>query len=233
MGNNAEEKIVGPFEWTPIVNTWGHDCMLMIVLADGDPSNVDNFTLGEFIQDWRLVPNDNNIGQRNVVLAPGGGGTEGLIQGLHGYSFWVGNPNLKTSTMELRVQLPKLLASSGWHLTFKGIPNNRFELQSGKQREIVIDLRPGKGFDKNQVERAADRDIQISVYADGALIGGMAYRLDPEIRQPYNTIRKPECTEKAQELLECLNISGQQVKKVHVQKVTVDIQLCDDDCNCC
>lgn len=29
--NNTEEKIVGPFEWTPVTNAWGHDCMLMIV----------------------------------------------------------------------------------------------------------------------------------------------------------------------------------------------------------
>lgn len=76
LGN--EEKIVGPFEWTPVVNAWGHDCMLMIASADGDPSNIDNFTIGEVIQDWRLIPNDNNIGQRNVVLVPGGGGSESL-----------------------------------------------------------------------------------------------------------------------------------------------------------
>ena len=45
--NNTEEKIVGPFEWTPVTNAWGHDCMLMIVSATGDPSNVDVFTAGE------------------------------------------------------------------------------------------------------------------------------------------------------------------------------------------
>ena len=37
-GNNSEEKIVGPFEWTPNINANGHDCMLMVVSADGDPS---------------------------------------------------------------------------------------------------------------------------------------------------------------------------------------------------
>ena len=42
--------------------------MMMIVSATGDPSNVDNFTAGESIPDWRLVPNDNNIAQRNVAL---------------------------------------------------------------------------------------------------------------------------------------------------------------------
>src|SRR6185295_4821498 len=71
--NNTQEKIVGPFTWTPVTNAWGHDCMLMIVAATGDPSNVDNFTAGEFVEDWRLVPNDNNVAQRNVVFAAGGG----------------------------------------------------------------------------------------------------------------------------------------------------------------
>ena len=68
--NNAEEKTIGPFEWTPVENAEGHDSMLMIVSAFGDPSNVDNFTAGEEIEDWRLVPNDNNVALRNVKLEP-------------------------------------------------------------------------------------------------------------------------------------------------------------------
>ena len=68
--NNTEEKIIGPFEWTPVENGVGEDSMLMIVSAFGDPSNVDNFITGEQIEDWRLVPNDNNVGLRNVKLEP-------------------------------------------------------------------------------------------------------------------------------------------------------------------
>jgi len=64
-GNNAE-KIVGPFEWTPSINSNGYDSMLMIVSSDGDLSNADYFTSSKNIEDWRLVPNDNNIGQKNV-----------------------------------------------------------------------------------------------------------------------------------------------------------------------
>lgn len=179
--NNTQEKIVGPFEWTPVINGYGHDCMLMIVSADGDPSNVDNFTLGEFIPDWRLVPNDNNIGQRNVNPIPGGLGAEGLMKELHGHSFWVGNTNLKTSIIELRVRLPEFLVSNDWYLSFKDIPDNRFELQSGKQREIVIELHPGIDFSKQQVEESENRDILITVHANDMQIGGMTYRIDPEI----------------------------------------------------
>jgi hypothetical protein len=65
-GNNAEEKIVGPFEWTPVLNAAGGDAMLLIVTALEDPSNADNFAANESIEDWRLVPNDNGIAQRNV-----------------------------------------------------------------------------------------------------------------------------------------------------------------------
>ena len=66
--NNTEEKIVGPFEWTPNTNAFGQDTMMMIVSAIGDPSNIDNFTPGRVVEDWRLVPNDNNIARRNVAL---------------------------------------------------------------------------------------------------------------------------------------------------------------------
>jgi zinc metalloprotease ZmpB len=70
-GNNTEEKTVGPFEWIPEVNAYGYDSIFMIVSADNDASNLDNFTIGETIPDWRLVPNDNNIGQKNMYPFPG------------------------------------------------------------------------------------------------------------------------------------------------------------------
>ena len=66
--NNTEEKIIGPFEWTPTTNAFGLDTMMMIVSATGDPSNVDIFTPGRTVEDWRLVPNDNNIARRDVTL---------------------------------------------------------------------------------------------------------------------------------------------------------------------
>jgi hypothetical protein len=66
-GNNSEEKIIGPFEWIPETNIYGYDSIIMVVSADNDGSNMDNITTGETIRDWRLVPNDNNIGQRNMI----------------------------------------------------------------------------------------------------------------------------------------------------------------------
>ena len=64
--NETEEKIVGPFHWTPVANASGEDCLLMVASASEDPSNIDSFVAGEVIEDWRLVPNDNNIGLRIV-----------------------------------------------------------------------------------------------------------------------------------------------------------------------
>ena len=44
--------------------------MMMIVSAEGDPSNADKFIGVKEIEDWRLVPNDNNIGLKDVRLEP-------------------------------------------------------------------------------------------------------------------------------------------------------------------
>ena len=58
---NSEEITVGPFKWIPNENVHGHDCALMIVSTDGDPSNINNLTGGETFEGWRLVPNDDNV----------------------------------------------------------------------------------------------------------------------------------------------------------------------------
>jgi len=53
--------IVGPFSWIP---TAGSNAILMAVSATGDPNNLGNFSPTDAIPDWRLVPNDNNLGIR-------------------------------------------------------------------------------------------------------------------------------------------------------------------------
>jgi hypothetical protein len=60
-------EIVGPFEWVP--SQLGHECMAFTVSAKGDPCNIDGRVTGP-IPAWRLVPHDNNIGQRNVYPTP-------------------------------------------------------------------------------------------------------------------------------------------------------------------
>lgn len=187
-GNSSSEKIVGPFEWTPNINAYGHDCMLMIVSADGDPSNIDNLTADESIQEWRLVPNDNNVGQRNVHPVPGGGGSEGLMAGLDGISFWVGNPDARRAKMELKVGLPDMLTHAGWRLTLaiEGVADKKFVLASGAKREALLRLKPGENFTPDTVRAAKNLDIVLTALANGNPIGGMTYRLDPDIKRPAN-----------------------------------------------
>ncbi|MET1078128.1 MAG: hypothetical protein ABWY06_08915 [Pseudomonas sp.] len=233
--NNAEEKIVGPFEWTPVVNTWGHDCMLMIVSATGDPSNVDNFTLGEVVADWRLVPNDNNIGQRNVTLVPGGGGVGGLMAGLHGKGFWVGNPDRVRALVKVTVALPPLLASRGWKITLVDFPEAGVWLKPHEQRLVRFEVHPGQAFTREQVEATTERDILVTATANGAIIGGMVYRLDPALKCPYNDRPKGDrgrrCRDKAKDLLECLDLPDGKIKCVRVRKVSIDVEM-DDSCDC-
>ena len=64
--HSSAEILVGPFAWVP---TSRQETMLMVVSAAGDPSNIDNYTAADAIPNWRLVPNDNNIAQRNTSVA--------------------------------------------------------------------------------------------------------------------------------------------------------------------
>ena len=154
--DNTEEKTVGPFEWEPVENVWGHDCMLMIVSATGDPSNVDNFTAGDVVEDWRLVPNDNNVGQRNVTLVPGGGAIKGLVAGLHGKGFWVGNPGRSPAMVSATIVLPPLLVSRGWRVVLRDMPVGGIRLKPREQRLVTFDVRPGGAFTPADVRSASE-----------------------------------------------------------------------------
>jgi len=233
-GDNAAEETVGPFEWEPNINAYGHDCVLMIASVAGDPSNVDNFTPTETVQEWRLVPHDNNVGQRNVSVVPGEGGGEALMASLDGAFFMAGNNLNKRAKMELKVHMPKVLASKGWKLKFEGLPTNKFSLQAGEKRKVHLSLQAGADFTKADIEGAADRLISVDLLGNGILLGGMSYDVDPNLKTPSGG--KPpggtHCDGAAQKLLDCLKVGGgQKVKKVCVKKVSIDIEL-DNECGC-
>ena len=231
--NNGEEKIVGPFQWTPITNAYGHDCMFMVVSADGDPSNVDNFTAGEVVEDWRLVPNDNNIGQRNVVTVPGGGGLAGLSAGLHGKGFWICNPLRASATVTVQVELPPMLAARDWRIGLREAGGEGVRLKSGEQRLVTFDVQPGAGFTRDEAGAAAERDIVVTARADGIVVGGMTYRIEPDLGMPFNAAASKEreqgCREKAQQLLDSLEIGAASVSRVRVRKVAIDVELDDGE----
>lgn len=240
--SDTEEIVVGPFEWTPNVNTYGHDCILMVASADGDAANIDNFTAGETIPEWRLVPNDNNIGQRNVNLVPGGGGEAGLMAGLDGISFFVGNPNPARGKVTFDIKLPDFLIKRGWRLKIDS-GREGLVLKSGARREVFIRLSPGEDFTHDELEATAVQEIQIEVLLNDNPVGGMNYRLDPAIVKPFNARHtgKPslspdthgskddDCTKQAQRLADCLGIR-QDVEGVCVKEIIIGLKVKPGDC---
>jgi hypothetical protein len=177
--SHGEEATVGPFAWTPDSKFCGHDGLLMIASAEGDPSNVSRLAAGESLEEWRLVPHDNNVGLRRVQLVPADSAE--LRRALHGSIFVAGNPFSRPATMELRLHLPSVLTTYRWQLRFQGLPSLRFELQPGEKREIEIQLSGGRKFSREDVQLARDRDVILELLADGVLLGGVTYRLDPAL----------------------------------------------------
>jgi zinc metalloprotease ZmpB len=189
------EVIVGPFKWRPMVV--GHECMFMEASTAADRSNIDPATFFPSANgptpEWRVVPFDNNIGQRNVAPVAGGGGIRGLLSSFIGRKFKVRNPSEKSARYEIKAELPKLLAERGW----RAILDQRemtlsFGLGPGASRNVMVELKPGGEFTADQVKQARGANIRLSVFADGNVIGGMTYELDPALdRAPREQVGAP------------------------------------------
>jgi hypothetical protein len=181
--NNGAEVTVGPFAWVP--SAVGHECMFMVVSAAGDPSNVANLSAGESIPEWRLVPNDNNVGQRNVFPVAGGGGAKGLLASLDGTKILVKNPHQTVARVTVDTVLPRFLAAAGWGVTYDNAGGGGFALQPGETKIIVLRLKAGQAFSSEDVLKAKDDvTIHVEAAADGIVVGGMSYTLDPQIVGP-------------------------------------------------
>jgi hypothetical protein len=179
--------VVGPFTWTP--QFVGHECMLMIASADGDLANTDTATLLPCATGptphWRLVPFDNNIGQRNVAPVAGGASSGGLTASFANRRFTARNPFDRTARLTLEAVLPDFLARRGWSARFLNAGGERFTLGPRGSRQIVFTLVPGADFAPHDVPKAAkDAPIQIHTRIDGLLIGGMSYHVDPTLKLP-------------------------------------------------
>src|SRR5262245_11305871 len=180
--NNAAEKIVGPFKWTP--TKLGHECMFMIVSANADLSNVSNFSAGETIPEWRLVPHDNNIGQRNVTPVPFKKDKD-WMKAVGKLRFTLKNPQRRAARMLLVPTIPRVLVKRGWKLELlsgKGEPIKRGMLKLGAAESAQISMRlvAGEPFEAAEVAKWRDAVIRIEGYADGILIGGMTYPIAPK-----------------------------------------------------
>jgi hypothetical protein len=178
--------VVGPFKWTP--QTVGHACMFMEVNATGDLSNINPATFFPCaagpMSEWRLVPFDNNIGQRNVVPVPGAGGMRGLISAFLDRQFVVRNAAEKHAKIEVKAELPSFLAERGWGILMdQKEGTSAFELASGNARDVKLTLQPGKDFTRSDMlEVKGGVKIRAYAYADGMVIGGMTYQLDPDLK---------------------------------------------------
>ena len=231
--NNAGSVTVGPFEWIP--RHIGHECMFMLVSATGDESNVDHIKPGDSIPDWRLVPHDNNIGQRNVAPVSGGG-TTGLVESFADRTFELRNPMGQTSRMTVEARLPELLSSRRWRLEFVNAGGAAFSLGAGQSRTVTMRIVEGAAFTAADVRAAADRTVHVLGRADGIVVGGMSYELDPDqLHPPCRHGGGHDCTGAAETLLDCLDLGcidrgGAKVRRVRIRRITVDIDLEEGNC---
>ena len=142
---------------------------------------MDNIAAGDSVPEWRLVPNDNNIGQRNVYPISGGG-TSGLTEDFNRLSFQLKNPHLTTAATEVRTVLPSFLDKRGWKIEFLNRGGGSFPLAPGESRNMIIRLVPGGDFSPADVAASPDKTIQLYGYAGGILVGGMSYVIDPNLK---------------------------------------------------
>jgi hypothetical protein len=223
--------LVGPFEWTP--TAVGHECMLMVVSATGDLSNADPASglpcAAGPTPHWRLVPFDNNMGQRNVAPVAGGGGLAGLIASFAPRRFWVNNPYGFEGRVKVEAILPEWLTRRGWGFAFVNPGGRSFTLPARGSREVLLELKPGTDFSPSDVPPGGPAaSIIARVIVNGIPVGGMSYTIDPRLKSPPRELppKEPkECAAEAEDLLECLCVPVDEVKSVRIKRVTLDIEL--------
>lgn len=179
--------VVGPFRWTP--RFVGHETMFMEVSADGDFSNIDSRTFypcaNGSTADWQLIPFDNNLAQRSVAPVAGGSGLRGLLSSFISRRLTVKNPLEKQARFEVKAELPQFLKERGWRAKLDAKNDGTvFNLAAGASKDVLITLLPGEEFaGTDLVQAEQDLAIRIFAHADGILIGGMTYRLNPDLKQ--------------------------------------------------
>ena len=180
------ETVSGPFEWRPEVP--GHECMLMSATTPGDRANNDPITalpcaIGPTPL-WRLVPCDNNLALRAVIPVPGGGHRHALEEAFEKREFWAANPFAKTSAMEIRAIMPPFLTTRGWAMKFDNPGGGTFSLGPRDARIIRPRLISGQDFTPAEVQLAGYVAIEVVVLADGLVVGGLTFVLDPDLDHP-------------------------------------------------
>jgi hypothetical protein len=170
--------------------------MLMVASATGDPSNIHNFSVGDSVPDWRLVPHDNNIALHSVfpVSGPDAGR---LGKDFSRISFQVKNPFNKSALMSVKAILPSFLVKRGWKISFGKAGDATFMLEPGAARDVNFKLRAGRPFSTAVVGKEKHPSIEIIARADGIVVGGISFPLRHKAMRPVKHERKSRRTSKS------------------------------------
>lgn len=233
------ETIVGPFAFVP--TQVGHECLLAIAQADDDAGN--DRTITGTIPENRLVPFDNNIGQRNVhPVLPN---TKHLIKFLRKHPLWIRNPLRKPVNCRIEIKLPQFLKSRGWAMRVVSEGGTKFEMGPRDRRQVVLSIEPGEEFSPKVAKRAIEKDdheIEVLTYLDDELSGGMTYPMsfdaqvdngdhpDDEKDQPKDEPSRPLTVEEILKIFRGLQpiISGPILDR-RIRTIRLELDMADDD----
>ena len=186
--------VVGPFDWRP--ETPGHECMFMSATVAGDRANNDAASGIPAATGptplWRLVPCDNNLGLRALIPVPGGG-RKALEEAFEGRRFRARNPFAMTATIEVRPILAPFLSSRGWAVKLDNPGGGSFTLGPRGHRVIHPRMISGQDFSAAELQLAGDVTITLVALANGLVVGGLTYWLDPNLhRSPHEFPEEPK-----------------------------------------
>ena len=188
--HDAVGVVVGPFKWVP--SQVGHECMFFSVSAKGDASNIDGGITGP-IPEWRLVPNDNNIGQRNVhPVFP-----QLVKVNWENLPFWIRNHGRDPVRLGVTVKVPEWLGKLGWKFSIPQITRDRAVLKPDQLLKVNVAMTKGKPYDAAVLAKQADHDIVFTVLQDDMPVGGMTYRLSTDAKQGLKADAKVRKSAKA------------------------------------
>jgi zinc metalloprotease ZmpB len=209
------QVIAGPFEWKP--NFSGHECMFMSVSAIGDKANNDILTLLPSALGpsplWQLVPSDNNLGLRAVIPVPGGGRRRALVKAFRKRRFWAKNPLDKTAKIEVRAILPVFLSSRGWTIHLHNPGTGSFTLGAYDSKVIKPRLKGGQSFTAAELIASGKTSIEFVVLANGLVVGGLTYVLDPGLKEPAVEFEHEEKEEKLADEVEGLEEEVEEIEE--------------------
>ena len=230
--------IIGPFAFVP--TQVGHECLLAIAHADDDPGN--DMTLTGTIPENRLVPFDNNIGQRNV--SPVLPSLKHLVDLFRDHLILIRNPLKKPVICRVEIQLPRFMRKLGWEMRVVSEGGQKFEMGPREKRKLVLSIEPGNQIDPDMAKRAiasGDNEIAVLTFLDDELSGGMSYLLSFDVKEEDGKERASDDTfargtsSGAATITEILNVlrgekreAGETVAGRRIRKVRFEVDFDDE-----